>query len=63
MLKAFLDKLGKTTGVTYTPEEFKQIIQEAIGADSKSVFEEVAKKELKATLAESVKQAVDKKSK
>jgi hypothetical protein len=44
MLQKFLERLGKTTGVTYTQAEFKQIIKEALAVkDAKA--EEVKKEE------------------
>ncbi len=37
MLKEFLKQLGKTTGKTYTQEEFKAILSEAFEVDAKSI--------------------------
>lgn len=39
MLKQFLELLGKTTGKTFTPAEFKQIIKEALAVEDVKVEE------------------------
>jgi hypothetical protein len=47
MLKEFLERLGKVTGKTYTPAEFKQIVEEALKVDAAKQDEKPVEKKNK----------------
>lgn len=44
MLKEFLELLGKVTGKTYTRDEFRQIIKEAVKVEELELEEKPAEK-------------------
>lgn len=47
MLKDFLELLGKTTGKTLTPAEFKQVVKEALAVEDIEAGVEEPKKDEK----------------